>query len=256
MRSIIPKIPRMPTFRTISLGLAVLGAVIAPSSVLAQGTLFINDNKVGVGIDSPTQLLHVANADAPTTRRELFHVENNGDPSFLFSDTSSGRATEFRLFGGADDFVINHLGTGTAELKLDRSGNLTITGSLTQSSSIASKTAILAVVPADVLGKVQSLPISSWQYKADEPEVRHLGPMAQDFHAAFGLGQNDTGIAPADMAGVALAAIQAQQQQLAEKDAQIAELQLRLAAIEARLIEQLGIELESLSQSGPHGPTQ
>ena len=57
-------------------------------------------------------------------------------------------------------------------------------------------------------------------------------------------GQNDTGIAPADMAGVALAAIQAQQQQiqmqqqkLAEKDGQIAELQLRLAAIEARLFE-------------------
>ena len=255
MTSIIPKIPKMPKFWTISLGLAVIGAAIAPSSVLAQGTLFVENDKVGIGIGTPTELLHVANTDGTgqvliqeqngtVTRRELFRVENNGDPSFVFQDTSTGRATEFRLFAGADDFVINHLGSGSADLKLDRSGNLTITGSLTQGSSVASKTAVLAVMPVDVLSKVQALPISSWQYRADEPEVRHLGPMAQDFHAAFGLGENDTGIAPADMAGVALAAIQAQQQQiqlqqqkLTEKDGQIAELQLRLAAIEARLSE-------------------
>ncbi len=255
MRSIIPKIPKMPKFWTISLGLAVIGAAIAPSSVLAQGTLFVENDKVGIGTAFPTSKLHVATFDGDTqvlvqelngtaTRRVMFRVENNGDPTFLFQDTSSGRATEFRLFGRADDFVINHLGTGSADLKLDRSGNLTITGSLTQGSSIASKTAILAVIPVDVLSKVQALPISSWQYRADKPEVRHLGPMAQDFHAAFGLGENDTGIAPADMAGVALAAIQAQQQQiqlqqqkLTEKDGQIAELQFRLAAIEARLSE-------------------
>ncbi len=148
MRSIIPKIPKMPKFWTISLGLAVIGAVIAPSSVLAQGTLFVKDDKVGIGTDTPTQLLHVATTDGngqillqeqngTATRREMFRVENNGDPTFVFQDTSTGRATEFRLFGGADDFVINHLGTGSAELKLDRSGNLTLTGSLTQGSSIA-----------------------------------------------------------------------------------------------------------------------
>ena len=80
--------------------------------------------------------------------------------------------------------------------------------------------------------------------KKDEPEVRHLGPMAEDFHAVFGLGEDDTSIAPADLAGVALTAIQAQQlqieqqrQELSEKDGQIADLQTRLAAIEKRLTE-------------------
>jgi hypothetical protein len=57
-----------------------------------------------------------------------------------------------------------------------------------------------------VLAAVVALPIERWSYR-DEP-ARHLGPMAQDFAAAFGLGQDDRHIFPLDAAGVALAAIQ------------------------------------------------
>ena len=56
------------------------------------------------------------------------------------------------------------------------------------------------------LAAVAGLPIERWSYKG-EP-VRHLGPMAQDFAAAFGLGADDRHIFPLDAAGVALAAIQ------------------------------------------------
>jgi hypothetical protein len=64
------------------------------------------------------------------------------------------------------------------------------------------------VNPRDVLEKVQSLPITEWQYKVDSRGQRHLGPMAQDFHAAFGLnGADDKHIATVDEEGVALAAI-------------------------------------------------
>jgi hypothetical protein len=56
------------------------------------------------------------------------------------------------------------------------------------------------------LAAVVALPIERWSYR-DEP-ARHLGPMAQDFAAAFGLGQDDRHIFPLDAAGVALAAIQ------------------------------------------------
>ena len=40
------------------------------------------------------------------------------------------------------------------------------------------------------------------------PDKRHIGPVAQDFHAAFGLGTHETAIATVDADGVALAAIQ------------------------------------------------
>ena len=63
-----------------------------------------------------------------------------------------------------------------------------------------------AVDPRAILAAVARLPIERWSYKG-EP-VRHLGPMAQDFAAAFGLGADDRHIFPLDAAGVALAAIQ------------------------------------------------
>lgn len=61
---------------------------------------------------------------------------------------------------------------------------------------------------ADVLARVVSLPMETWNYKA-RPGHKHIGPMAQDFRAAFGLnGLDDTHIATIDEGGVALAAIQ------------------------------------------------
>jgi hypothetical protein len=59
------------------------------------------------------------------------------------------------------------------------------------------------------LERVAGLPVSTWRYSWEPPEVRHLGPMAQDWAAAFGLGMNDTTIAGVDANGVALVSIQA-----------------------------------------------
>ena len=57
-----------------------------------------------------------------------------------------------------------------------------------------------------VLAKVAQLPIEEWSYKSEEGQ-RHLGPVAQDFYAAFGLGADDKHITTVDEGGVALAAI-------------------------------------------------
>jgi hypothetical protein len=83
------------------------------------------------------------------------------------------------------------------------------------------------VSPETVLAKVIALPITTWNFK-DLHDGRHMGPMAQDFYAAFGLGGSDTTITSVDPDGVALAAIQGLNQKLTQdlqqKDAQIAGL--------------------------------
>jgi hypothetical protein len=77
-----------------------------------------------------------------------------------------------------------------------------------------------------VLAKVAALPMTEWNYKIDSKNVQHIGPMAQDFHAAFGLdGTDDKHISVVDEGGVALAAIQGLNQKLEEKDAKIQQLQ-------------------------------
>ena len=60
----------------------------------------------------------------------------------------------------------------------------------------------------NVLQQLMSVPIRSWYYKGQNPSVRHVGPTAQDFAAAFHLGQDDHYISTVDADGVALAAIQ------------------------------------------------
>jgi hypothetical protein len=97
------------------------------------------------------------------------------------------------------------------------------------------KTDVAAIDPAQVLAKIVALPISSWRYRKDGPEVRHIGPMAQDFHAAFGLWNSDTMIFPLDASGVSMAAIQALHARVVAAEAENEELRARLERLERRL---------------------
>lgn len=76
-----------------------------------------------------------------------------------------------------------------------------------------------------VLETVASLPISTWAYRSDRPSVRHMGPMAQDFQAAFGLGDSDRSYDAVDAHGVTLAAIKALYERVQEQNARIERLE-------------------------------
>ena len=89
-----------------------------------------------------------------------------------------------------------------------------------------------SVDPADMLARVRDLPISTWNYTSDDPAVRHIGPMAQDFAATFGVGADDRHIHPLDGQGVALAAIQGLVAELDQLRAENAALAARLASLE------------------------
>jgi hypothetical protein len=81
------------------------------------------------------------------------------------------------------------------------------------------------VDPQSVLDRVSRMPIATWSYKADDPSVRHMGMMAQDFYAQFGLGTTDKAFNPVDAHGVEMAAIQALYERLQEQDARIEKLE-------------------------------
>ena len=82
----------------------------------------------------------------------------------------------------------------------------------------------LAVSGLEVLERLAALPISTWNYKADDPGVRHMGPMAQDFHGAFGLGDDDRTINLLDANGVVMVAIQALCRRVQQLEAEVASL--------------------------------
>jgi len=95
------------------------------------------------------------------------------------------------------------------------------------------KVDIAPVDTQEVLRKVVAMPLSTWRWNTEPGKVLHMGPMAQDFHEALGLGASDRGIATVDADGVALAAIKGLnaklEAKLAERDAELAALRNDIA---------------------------
>jgi uncharacterized repeat protein (TIGR01451 family) len=85
---------------------------------------------------------------------------------------------------------------------------VTAGGVWTNASDRNLKENFTAVSAAAILEKIRALPLTDWNYKNEDPSVRHIGPVAQDFYAIFGVGNSSTSISTIDPAGVALAGIQ------------------------------------------------
>ncbi len=162
---------------------------------------------------------------------------------FFRSDGSFANSGDFSWFrGGTFNNGQNQPGSGGAEMmRLDHLGNLNVSNNVVAHSLILAsdrnlKSNFIAVDAQAVLAKVSALPITAWNFKS-EAGVRHLGPMAQDFYAAFGMGADDKHIAVVDEGGVALAAIQGLNQKLNEKDAEIQDLKQQNDSLSERLNE-------------------
>lgn len=103
----------------------------------------------------------------------------------------------------------------------------------------------------EVLEKLAAIPISTWNYRSEDRSIRHIGPMAQDLHAAFGLGDSDKSIATIDADGLTFAAIQGLYQKVKEKDVQIAAQQRRIGDLEQRLAALEGVVRQLAQKESP-----
>ena len=84
----------------------------------------------------------------------------------------------------------------------------------------------------EILSKINALDITQWNYKMESPEVKHIGPFAEEFHAQFGLnGSDNSMISTTDPSGVALVGVQALTERNAELSEQVEELKAELEAI-------------------------
>jgi hypothetical protein len=110
-------------------------------------------------------------------------------------------------------------------------GFLSLGGTWTNASSRRLKVGFAPVSPVGILEKVASLPLTSWHYKA-QPGVRHIGPVSEDFHRAFGVGDNARSIGTVDADGVALAAIQGLYRENQRLRAQLRAQNARLTRLE------------------------
>ena len=159
--------------------------------------------------------------------RRAKNNDTNHKGVFLFADSTdadfnSTMANEFAARANGGFRFVSSSGTCT-----------TTGGGWSCTSDRNAKTNFAMVDARQVLLKVTGLPIQTWSFK-DNTAIRHMGPMAQDFYAAFGLGQDDKTISTIDLDGVALASIQGLYHLLQEKDAEIAVLEKQVATLQSR----------------------
>jgi Chaperone of endosialidase len=185
------------------------------------------DGDVGIGTASPGSRLHVAASSASNLEMFTLALTGGGAPFMQYNSTFGDWD-----FSGGNLFVINDPADAAIELQMDRAGNVTTSGTVNGVSDVNAKADIRPVDAQAVLQQVMNIPISTWRYKTEEG-VRNLGPMAQDFYSAFGLGISDKLLAPANVAGVALAAIQGLSQELDARDAEIAALRAELVGLQS-----------------------
>jgi trimeric autotransporter adhesin len=156
-------------------------------------------------------------------------ADQNG--CFVWGDNSAGSVTcgganrwKTKATGGYylyTDNTLQHVAVYTQQ-----------TSSWQYPSDRNAKQNVVSVRGADVLAKLASVPVSTWSYKADATHTKHMGPMAQDFHAAFKLGNSDRAIDTGDIVGVSLAAIKGLNEKVERLEADNFELVRRLDRLE------------------------
>ena len=164
-----------------------------------------------------------------------YHADAAHNGSFVWSDYSSGSAMVKDT--AANQFVVRASGGTTVYSNEAATSGVMLTpgsGSWASLSDRNAKTDIVALDDDSILAKVAALPIDGWRYKS-EKGVRHVGPMAQDFYAAFGTGVDNRHITSIDEDGVALAAIKALHREIGELKDKNASLQSELTALAARI---------------------
>jgi hypothetical protein len=210
-----------PVFDSATFNSAMIADLQISAFTGASG-LSVTGNRTG---DHVTPVALIQNLNTGASAPALRVVGAGSTPSGVLSVSTTGNGLIAR-FGNSSTWVS----------ELSAAGNWSATA-FNPTSDRNAKQEFEKVEPREVLEKVAALPISRWSFKQD-PQTRHVGPMAQDFYAAFGVGLDDKHIATVDADGVALAAIQGLNQKVEQQRAEAVELKREIAELK-KLVQQL-----------------
>ena len=225
-----------------------------------ENTVYTTGMGLGIGTDMPERMLHIRNdsssdfdkasmviedTNSTVSDRNMLEFRNKGgtrirlkntntDKSWLMTTDGTDRLSLKVLGAGQPQFELRangylaHTVAGQKNLQLFTNGNLKLRGVVLPPSDRDMKENFEEVNSTDILEKISKLSITKWNYKHQDEQVKHVGPVAQDFMAAFNLGDDERAIATVDADGIALAAIKGLYAEKKQKDKEIAELKKQL----------------------------
>ncbi|HRN52793.1 MAG TPA: tail fiber domain-containing protein [Gemmatimonadaceae bacterium] len=197
-----------------STAIGISSTASGPASVALGGNASASaDGAVAMGYQSDASAVDavaigagsVANGDSSVAIGFASTAGRRG--AIVIADRSGGRAA-----AGADNqFVVRAAGGIYLYSNNNSSAGAFLpagSGTWTSLSDRNRKQDFRALDGDFVLSRIRTMPIEEWSYISEGNQVRHVGPTAQDFRAAFGLGVDDLGISTVDIDGINLFAIQ------------------------------------------------
>ncbi|HEX8367910.1 MAG TPA: tail fiber domain-containing protein [Pyrinomonadaceae bacterium] len=169
-----------------------------------------------------------------------FATNNGFSGTFIWSDGSATASAD--TFRNTANNEVAFRATGGFRFRTNLGGttgcNLPAgSGVFNCTSSRFTKENFLKVEGFDVLSRLRKIPVTSWNYISEGQQVRHIGPMAEDFFEQFQLGTGNTSIGVQDLAGVSIAAVKELDAQLQEKNAEIEKLKGEINLLKAKETE-------------------
>ncbi len=232
-----------------------LNAIVGPGGAIGGG----ESNRVGPGSYSTIPGGLQNSAISSQSFAAGTKANANDDCSFVWSDccvdtvgvpihfssfiprTFNARASNgFYFMTGCDSVIAP--GSGQPGVFVPAGGSM-----WTSLSSRTMKKNIVRTNDRSILEKVATLPIYHWTYNSQN-NTRHIGPMAEDFYATFGVGESDKTISTLDPAGVALSAIKELHKKVAEIDnlkKQLNDVNTKMARMEAQIVQILATQNKS-----------
>ena len=196
-----------------------------------------------------------------TTAMGKFASNNGFTGTFIWSDGAAQQTADTFRNTANNEFAAR--ATGGFRFRTNLGGttgcNLPAgSGVFNCTSSRYTKENFVNVKGDDVLARIRNLSVSTWNYIDEGRQVRHMGPMAEDFYKSFGLGTNNISIGVQDLAGVSLAAVKALDARTAELQAKTAEVTTLRAEVNTLRADNAAMErrlaaLERLAQQQQQG---
>jgi len=155
------------------------------------------------------------------------------DGAFVWADNTNADFTS----GAHGQFNVRASGGTRIFSNSGLTAGVTLSAGASSWSSVSDSTLKRNIRPVDgddILEKISKLPISRWSYKAQDESIEHIGPMAQDFYEAFGLGEDERYISTIDPSGVALAGVKELLKKIEALEQRNAELERRITELDNR----------------------
>ena len=205
------------------------------NDVKDQAGVAIGQNNWSDG-DGAVALGYTTTADADYSMAFGYRASTNGHTGAkVFGDASTTDSIEAVA---NNEFAVRAAGgfRFRSNATLTNGCNIAAGGaSITCASSKTLKENFDEVSGEDVLLKMRSIPINTWNMIEEEGRPLHMGPFAEDFYQAFGLGGDEKAIGHQDIDGVNFAGIKALDARTLEQDERIRALEAENALLRERL---------------------